>query len=391
MGKDVRLLEILEELIAFPTVTGDFKTASACLDYSENILNNSGLRVQRHNTYGFPSLVATTRNTKKPKLFLSAHIDVVPAPAELFNLKSAEGKLLGRGTFDMKFAAACFLAMAEELAAQNNKLDYGIMLTCDEEVGGRNGTHNLLEQGYGSQACLLPDGGDNWRIETAAKGAWWVQAHADGQTAHGSRPWEGDNASSKLIKFLNELSGDAPNDRHTDTTIVVSEIQAGSAMNQVPDAASAMLDIRYSSEAGRDKLSKRLLELADKHHVVLASDPNHAQLFNIDVRQPCFELWENIVQTHRGRRGGDYAISFGASDARYFASKGIPVIVTRPSGGGLHADNEWINRAELIEFYECIKDFTQQFTLKPSEQTLDDQLLNGYNDSQLPETVTSAN
>ncbi|HKA33289.1 MAG TPA: M20/M25/M40 family metallo-hydrolase, partial [Candidatus Binatia bacterium] len=41
----------------------------------------------------------------------------------------------------------------------------------------------------------------------------------------------------------------------------------------------------------------------------------------------------------------------GGSDARYLAQFGIPVIMTRPLVGNLHAENEWIDIASMETLY----------------------------------------
>ena len=132
----------------------------------------------KHYTFnGHSALVITTRDTMHPKLLLAAHIDVVPGPEALFTPKidNDNQRMYGRGAYDMKMAIACYMLLLEELKERLGELDFGIMLTSDEEIGGMNGVRCLLEAGYSADAVLLPDGGFNWNFEEAAKGVLHVK------------------------------------------------------------------------------------------------------------------------------------------------------------------------------------------------------------------------
>ena len=51
----------------------------------------------------------------------------------------------------------------------------------------------------------------------------------------------------------------------------------------------------------------------------------------------------------------------GSSDARFITPKGIPVIMTRPDGGGLHGDDEWLSLSSLEEYYQILKQYVLTF------------------------------
>ena len=381
-----RLIEILQRLIAYPTVTGHTQAVRDCLMYAERTFTISGMHINRYNCNGFESIVATTRNTMHPKVMLQAHLDVVPGDEPLFTMRREDGNLLGRGTFDMKYAAACFLKLVEDMHDDIQDYDFGVMFTTDEEYSGQDGVRYLLEQGYGCDVCVLPDGGDNWRLESAAKGNWMVNVTAKGKTAHGSRPWEGDNAADRLIEFLGALREISVVKAHTDTTLVVSTINAGKATNQIPEIAEATIDIRFLSPEAYGQIRLRLEPIARKYGVEL----NTVHLIpatQLDLSLPVVEDWERIVNEIRGQSNGGYALSFGSSDARYFAEKGIPTIVTRPDGGGHHSESEWIDESGLYEFYECLKLYVVSQAYAP----LDHDPGNRYNDAKLPETVAADN
>jgi succinyl-diaminopimelate desuccinylase len=82
----------------------------------------------------------------------------------------------------------------------------------------------------------------------AHKGVVWLDALADGRTAHGSMPHLGDNAIHKLARAIVALEGfsfDA--DAHPllgEPTLNVGTVSGGININSVPDRARAGLDVR---------------------------------------------------------------------------------------------------------------------------------------------------
>lgn len=363
MKRRPALYQMLEDLVNFPTVASNVKAQNDCLDYAQSRLENTGLHTMRYTSKGVPSLVAGSQPGKQPKLLLQAHLDVVPANPTLFRLQKQNGRLIGRGAYDMKFAAACFLAAAKALSERNKDLDYAIMLTCDEEVGGRNGVKYLLEQaGYSGDICLLPDGGDDWAIEETAKGAWFVQVRASGVSAHGSRPWEGDNAAHKLMDFMQAARQSFQSTTPAEQTVVISQLRASDTFNQVPGQAVGMLDVRFPNRVAHQIIASELVRLADVHEVTLTSY-DFSNTSELNVNLPQVKTWKQIVRQATGRRQIKHCLSHGSSDARYFTAVGIPTIVTRPKGGCAHGSEEWIDEDDLYAFYDCIVEFIQQVAL----------------------------
>lgn len=349
---------ILADLVAFRTVSGEQQAAAACLDYVGSYLAERGMRVKHHVSNDFPSLVATSRPTKTPKLLLQAHMDVVSAPDKCFRMREKGGKLFGRGTFDMKFAAAAFMKVVDELRSRLEDLDFGIMLTTDEEVGGRDGTKFLLEKGYGSAVCVMPDGGDDWRIEASHKGAWIGRAVAKGTTAHGSRPWEGDNAIDRLVDGLRDMRG-LFDGQHTDSdSLSINKIAGGAGLNQVAELAEATLDMRTVSADNFERLQARMRQICGHYRIELHTIAK-VDITETDLRHPLVAAFLGAAERVRGEPLGRVR-SLGTSDAHYFAKRGIPVILVRPGGGCPHGDGEWIDKEGLKRYCEVLKMYIEE-------------------------------
>ena len=352
--------QLFSDLIEFSTTSKNPSQINSCFDYVESVFSETPFVVQRFNQNGSPSLIATSQNTKSPKVILQAHLDVVPAKDDFYKLTEKGGKYFGRGVYDMKFAAACFLQLAKELGSDCALYDFGIMFSSDEEIGGENGVKYILDKGYGSQVCILPDGGNDWKIETSSNALWIITVTSDGVSAHGSRPWEGENAINNLIDFINDVHDHFEEQKPHSNSITVSKIHGGEAVNQVPERAQAVLDMRFLNGDEYEENKIVIEKLAIKHDLNIETYAV-VQARDIDVSLPqikdFLEIGESVIgqpinTTH----------SFGASDACFFAEHNIPTIVIRPPGGAAHSSTEWLDIKGLDQFYEVIKAYIIETT-----------------------------
>lgn len=354
---------MLKKLVEFHTVSTDRQGIEKCFRFLQNYLSSYQLDTRWLESNGHPSIFATTQpGSRRPKLILQAHIDVVPGQDEHFKLAERDGKLLGRGTFDMKFAAACYLQLVEDLKDELGMYDFGLMLTSDEEIGGENGVGYLLQQGYGAEVCLLPDGGDHWEIEASCNGVWMIRLKAHGAAAHGSRPWEGENAIGKLVEALDEIKGLFGDLAIGRSTITISQIHGGEAINQVPDYAEATLDMRFIKQEEMQSY-RQAVELIVANRGLECVTEAESDCGMIDMGNPHvidFMMVAERVVGHSIKKNH----SLGASDARFFAAKDIPVIITRPRGGGHHGSDEWIDRQEFLKFYELLREYVKETAKK---------------------------
>jgi succinyl-diaminopimelate desuccinylase len=347
------LQDYLAELVRRPTESRNESDIQACFDWLESELASHDLRCVGHVSNKRLSLVATTQATRTPKVFLQAHVDVVPASKDGFKLREEDGKLHGRGVYDMKFAAACYLQLLDDLKDELDQYDFGIMLTSDEEIGGKNGVKMLIEEGYRSEVCVMPDGGDNWKLETSCNAVWIIYLTAMGVSAHGSRPWEGDNAIDKLFTAIQEIKQVFGQQELGRSSLTVSQIKGGYAVNQVPNGAEATLDMRFVNEADLDTMRQKVQDIAKKYDLEIQTHAE-AGFCPVDVEHPHVAKFIDIARQIRGHEIEEMQ-SLGASDARYFAEKDIPVILIRPHGGGAHSENEWIDKAGFEQFYQVLK------------------------------------
>lgn len=357
------LTELLAKLVSFKTVTSDQEANREALKWVEEELKEYPLKITNREHEGYPSLLITTKETKKPKLWLVAHIDVVPASDNLFIPTVEDGKLIGRGAMDMKMAIASYILLIKELNESLPSYDFGIMLTSDEEVGGENGIQYLLNQGFSAQIAFDPDAGYDWHIEEEAKGVLHLKVMVGGVSAHASRPWEGENAVEKMQEILTKIKNLYPEGEKPDIadfpTLSVTVVQGGTKTNIIPDYAESQIDIRYPPKFTAREILKKINEITEHYSDVSLEEMVSGSPLKSNLNNPYFQLFKTIA---KDKYNIDIKAikSHGASDARFFGEKGIPVLLIAPKGGNIHSDHEWINLSDLVRFYEVTKEWVKQ-------------------------------
>lgn len=363
---DKRISEIVglaKSLISFKTTSDNVLELSRIIDFVEDYFRGSSVVIEKHVINKKPSIIVLFEKTKKPELFLNAHLDVVPAPENEFNPAIKSGKLYGRGAIDDKLPAAILIYLMKESSKQKKKPSIGLMLTSDEEVGGENGVKKLLEA-YSCSFAVIPDGGDMCII-TKMKGVLQVRLSATGKSAHGSQPWLGKNAIEKLMKSYFEIKKlfpeTTPKNRWL-TTINPAVIKAGDAINKVPDYAELYIDIRHPETESKEKILRKLesvkgikVDVLIKEGFMIA-DKNNAYL------QKFKKAAEKILKTEI-----EFGELHGTTDARYFSEKKIPAVIFRPIGKGEHANEEYAEISSIRPFYDVLCEFIDKNVRKISK------------------------
>ena len=237
-----KIIKLTEDLIRFKTMHSQPDEIQRCVSFIEDYLKTCGALYQRLDHADFPSIIVMPQNNVAPILLMS-HIDVVDGPDDLFQPQIKENALYGRGSIDDKYAAALSLVFVKNYLQQlqkegkdQNDMPFGIIITADEEIVGANGAQKELKE-IKADFCIALDGGGLNKIVIKEKGIVKLKLIARGKTAHGARPWLGENAIENLINDYQVLKTNfelsAPD--HWHRTLNFSWIQAGKVSNQVPD------------------------------------------------------------------------------------------------------------------------------------------------------------
>ena len=365
--------KLLRRLVGMQTFSNSPSASYSALRFIEKFLRERGMHVATFEQNGFRSVLATTKpNTTTPTLLLNAHVDVVVAAPRRFELHRKKGNFVGRGVMDMKHAIACYLSLIDSLKDELDQYDLGIMITSDEEVGGMNGVKPLVEEhGWRPKVVIVPDGGNDWKLETFAKGTYWVELTAAGKSAHASRPWEGDSAIHNLLAAINAVQALVPaNPKPTDTIVSVGTINGGTVPNVLAHEATAVLDVRTGSIEDHARMPAAIKKACQAHGVtakVVAS--GHPCV--CDPEDPLVKPFIEIVERVTGSQHKT-SYDFAATDGRYFSAIGASTIVINPECGGIHTDEEWVSQKGLVQFQEVLSQYVQQVARKATETSKDE-------------------
>jgi succinyl-diaminopimelate desuccinylase len=352
--------DLLQKLVAYPSVTGDSQASHELIEFVAGFVAARGMHVQRYIYNGYESLVATTQpNDKNPTVILAAHADVVAAPEEAFVMRKEGDRIYGRGVLDMKFALAGYLKIIDELGEDLPNYSLGLMVTTDEEIGGRDGVPLLLKEGYRAKVFILPDGGENWQIQTASKGILVYKITAHGTSVHSSRHWEGDNAIRKLLPAIVELEALMPAEQGPATnSLSINKISAGRNLNQVPNKATMTVDTRTLNATEHERLRQAITAICERlgleYELEVDGDPTY-----FDLADPYIATYVSLVEETTGItvKGTQ---TLGSNDTRFLAPLGIPCISFYPTGAGHHSADEWISVQALHDFHSVTRRYIEQ-------------------------------
>ncbi|MGB0383893.1 MAG: M20/M25/M40 family metallo-hydrolase [Ardenticatenaceae bacterium] len=211
MNMDV--LELTKELVAIKSVSRWSNREVS--DFLEDVLNKCAFEVERL-TYIDPngeekvSLVAKKGEGVGGLAFLS-HSDTVPGQEqdwEAFNPVIKDGRLLGRGSCDMKGPLAATIIAAHRADAAQLKQPIVIAITADEEIGGGGAkqvaTESLIFKGTQPQYGVIAEPTSLVPVY-AHKGVGKVHATAHGKAAHTSTDL-GISANFLIAPFFAEMA-----------------------------------------------------------------------------------------------------------------------------------------------------------------------------------------
>lgn len=343
------------ELVAIPSTDDRPDQLRAAIDYAERYARAvPGARTERAESDGKPSLVVTLRDTRAPAIMLNAHLDVVPARPEQFQAAVRGGRIYGRASQDMKGSAAVLLRLIKDLAALPAPPDVGFMFVSDEEIGGEHGTGHLARQGWGCGFFLAAEPTD-MQICYAQKGVVWAEALLAGRPAHGSRPWDGQNAIAALRDGLVALEQryPTPDEAAWVTTVVPTVIHGGEAKNRLPEQVHVVFDVRHVPEETPEQIIAALRQcfVGGDVRLVRSGPP-----LDTDPGDPGVRRLADALAAVTGRPAPLYREHF-ASDARFYSELRTPAVCLGPVGAGLHSDEEWVDIASLAQLHAVLHRF----------------------------------
>jgi acetylornithine deacetylase len=242
------LTDLTKELVAVPS----HEDETACGDAIERWLRaETGADVTRDD-HG--NVVA--RKGEGTSLALVGHHDVVPPDEsqvadEEYVVEERDGRLYGRGTADMKGAVAASMLAFRDADPAGELVFVSFV---GEETGGE-GARGAIEDGFVPDYAIVGEGSTDYSgddvtdVVVAHKGRRASTVVARGSASHASEPEAGVNAVYRAcdavdaIRELDVPTADVFGERLSGS-VVVTEIDGGSAWNVVPERCEVTVDER---------------------------------------------------------------------------------------------------------------------------------------------------
>ena len=307
-------------------------------------------------------------------LMLNAHIDTVGV-AEMddpFSGEIRDGKLWGRGAFDMKGSAASCIAAICALAELGSAPagDVVITLVADEEYESI-GMQDVLKH-VKTDAAIVTEP-TQLQICLAHKGFIWYEIDFQGRAAHGSRFELGIDANMNAGRFLAELHAyqqKLQQDNHHPLlgppSLHAAMIHGGSGISTYADHCQLHVERRTIPDETDTAASADIEQLLEK---LAAEDAAiKAELKTMCVRKP-FEVARDagIVQTLAAsfqstlQREAVFVGDTPWMDAALLAEAGVETVVFGASGGGAHAREEWVELDSLLSLAEVLAETATRY------------------------------
>ena len=166
------------------------------------------------------------------------------------------------------------------------------------------------------------------------KGALWMEMSSAGKTAHGSMPWEGDNALYKASRAVGKLEdfdfNVAPHAILGGNSINVGTMHAGQNVNSVPDSAKFRVDVRTIPGMDHGDIRKTLAGYLGDDVAEVAPFVDVGGVWT-DPDHPWVSRVFDLVAPHLGERPEVGALPFFTdASALTPAYGGVPTLILGP-------------------------------------------------------------
>lgn len=337
--------------------------------YVARALERLGMEVTTHGAEtGRVSVVGRLPGTGSGRsLMLYGHLDTVGVGdmADPFGAAIRNGRLHGRGAYDMKGGLAACLAAAKALRDAGQELagDLLVVAPADEELASI-GMQEILRHHRADGAVVTEP--TELGVCLAHKGFSWIEVVTSGRAAHGSRFEEGIDANMRMGRFLarldeleRELRSRPPHPLVGPPSLHAGVLEGGSGPSIY--AARCRLEIERRTIPGETErqVVKEIQDIVDR--AAAGDETFRAEVRATLTREP-FEVAPEaeivrtvteeaaqVLQRVPPHIGETYWM-----DAALIAAAGIETVVLGPAGAGAHADEEWVDLQSVTQLAEIL-------------------------------------
>jgi acetylornithine deacetylase len=307
-------------------------------------------------------------------LMLNAHCDTVDVQgmAEPFSGATRDGRLYGRGAYDMKGSLAACMAAAKALREGGRQLrgDVLVAAVADEEYGSL-GTSDMLTRVKVDGAIVTEP--TALEVCLAHKGYLWIQVEVAGRAAHGSKFELGIDANMKMGQFLGRLSelerdlrSRPPHPLVGPPSLHAAMLSGGSGLSTYAASSTVQIERRTVPGETQEQATREIQAIVDR---LAAQDGDfHATVRSFFVRDP-FEVPASAeivraVDRAAAKVRGCPAAHIGDTpwmDAALLQAAGVETVVCGAGGTGAHADVEWVDVESVVKLAEILAEAAVEY------------------------------
>ena len=348
-----------------PTGPGEAEIAA----YVADALHKLKLEVATHEPEpGRTSVVGTLKGSGGGRsLMLNAHVDTVGVDDMLdpFSATVRDGKLYGRGAYDMKGSLAACMTAVKALVDAGASLAGDVLLAAvaDEEDFSL-GTAEVIKH-YQVDGAIVTEPTE-LGICVAHKGFMHVEIETIGRAAHGSSFDEGIDANMRMGRFLAELDKLEQDLRARKEHPLIGPASLHAALikggtGKSTYAASCKLQIERRTIPGETEK-----QVVDEIQAIIgrlaAADPTFKATqktlivrhpFKVDPKLPVVQVLQQAATEVLGKQprlvGQPYWM-----DSALLAAAGVKTVAMGPIGAGAHSKEEWVDLVSVAKMAQVL-------------------------------------
>ena len=377
-------IQLAKELIKFPTVT---PVDAGIMKFLEKKLTSIGfktkiLEFKDRNSKPVKNIYARI-GTKSPNFCYAGHVDVVP-PGNIKNWSShpfkptiKNGRLIGRGSSDMKTSVASFIAAVNEFVNKKKKFNGSIslLITGDEEGVAINGTKKVVEYLIKKKEkinfCLVGEPTNPSQmgemIKIGRRGSITGYLNIFGKMGHVAYNHKAINPSTCIIdilKSLKKIKLDSGSKNFQASNLEITKISINNdADNVIPGDAKATFNIRFNdkhnSTSLKQKLNFLIKKICKKHKCKFKIKYMISGESFITKPNKITFMIKKIIKKNT-RVNTKLSTSGGTSDAR-FIRKISPCLEFGMVGASMHQVDENIKIKDLKTLTKIHREILDQF------------------------------
>lgn len=373
-------IDTLQELVRINSVNPDLEDGGAgekeISEYIHRKLKDIGIESELEELApGRFNLTATLKGSGNGNsLMLNAHTDTVGVAGmdDPFSGNIVDGKLYGRGAYDMKASIAAILAVGKAIIDHKLNLNGDLVLSfvADEEYASI-GAQALVRK-LKTDAAIVTEPTD-LNICLAHRGFAIYNITTTGKTAHGGQHRLGIDANTKmglLLAGIDKLARKLPDERKHplcgEASLHIPTIRGGRSLFIYSSECHAQLERRTLPGETEESVESELKQIIEK---LRSDDAEFNATLETELWRAPYEVDHNAkivsdlgeaVQSVLGHPAENIGHTWW-EDSAFFGKAGIETVIIGPKGGGIHEDVEWVELDSVVDLATILLNSSQSY------------------------------